>query len=80
MRFQFGLEIDPTVKGSLVKRFMAGAFRLASPRSDNFPRWNLKDLLAYLGSEVFEPPERSSFANCKLKAIILMMLATGRRF
>ena len=80
LRFQFGLEIDPTIKGSLIKRFLAGAFRLAVPRSDNFPKWNLKDLLNYLSSEVFEPPDRSSLDDCKLKAIILMMLATGRRF
>ena len=59
---------------------MAGAFRLASIRSDKFPKWDLKDLLAYFGSDVFEPSEHSSFDNCKLKAIILMILATGRRF
>ena len=34
LKFQFGLEIDPTVKGSLIKRFITGAFRLASARLD----------------------------------------------
>ena len=41
--------------------------------------WNLKDLLDYLESSVFEPMEEKSLENCRDKALILMMLATGRR-
>ena len=80
LKFQFGLEIDPTVKGSLIKRFITGALKLASARVDVFPKWDLRNLLTLLCSNRFEPSEERSFRRCKYKAIILMMLTTGRRF
>ena len=50
-----------------------------SSKVDVFPRWKLKDLLDYLESRVFEPLEEKSLEICRSKALILMMLATGRR-
>ena len=41
--------------------------------------WNLKDLLDYLESSVFEPMEEKSLETCRDKALIPLLLATGRR-
>ena len=39
----------------------------------------LEGSIRFLESDVFEPMEEKSFERCRVKAIILMMLATGRR-
>ena len=54
LKFQFGLEIDPTAKGSLIKRFITAALRLPSVRANLFPRWDVCHL-TLLSSSKFEP-------------------------
>ena len=77
--FQYGVAIDPTSCWSISKRYLTSAIKLPSDRSDMFPKWDVRDLLAYLSSRVFEPMVDKSRENCRVTAIILMMLATGRR-
>ena len=60
-------------------RYLTSAIKMPSDRSDMFSKWDVRDLLAYLSSPVFEPMEDMSWETCRVKAIILMMLATGRR-
>ena len=59
--------------------FISALVSWPSSKVDGFPKWKLKDLLDYLESRVFEPLEEKSFEICRSKALILMMLATGRR-
>ena len=57
--------------------FFSALVNLPSKKVDVFPEWNLKDLLDYLESEAFEPMSSKSIEKCRVKAIILMMMATG---
>ena len=76
---KYGLKLDTTCKYSPVKMFLSALVSLPSSKADVFPSWNLKDLLDYLESSEFEPLEAKSLETCRVKAVILMMLATGRR-
>ena len=72
-------ELSTTSPYSPTKMFLSSLVNLPCKKIDVFPEWNLKDLLDFLESDVFEPMEEKSFERCRVKAIILMMLATGRR-
>ena len=73
------IEISTTYPYSLTKMFFSALVNLPTKKIDVFPEWDLKDLLDYLESPVFEPMSSKSLELCRVKAIILMMLATGRR-
>ena len=73
------IEISTTSPYSLTKMFFSALVNLPTKKIDVFPEWDLKDLLDYLESPVFEPMSSKSLELCRVKAIILMMLATGRR-
>ena len=75
----FNITVDPTARGSIFKKYLTGIAKLPDHRTDLFPTWKLQDLLNYLGSDRFEPLESKPWEICHEKAIILMMLATGRR-
>ena len=76
---KYGLELNTTSIYSPTKMFISALVSWPSSKIDVFPKWKLKDLLDYLESRVFEPLEEKSFEICRSKALILMMLATGRR-
>ena len=76
---EFGLKIDTTAKYSLTKKYLTAILHQKSSKPDLFPEWDLQHLLNYLKSEVFEPLEDKSLDVCLAKAVILLMLATGRR-
>ena len=76
---KYDLKLDTTSPHSVTKMYISGLVNCPSPAIDTFPKWKLKDLLDYLESEVFEPLEEKSWEICRSKALILMMLATGRR-
>ena len=76
--FQFGLAISTTDRLSLSKRFITSSIKMPSSKSDMFPEWDLRKLLT-LSSEAFEPMHEKSLQTCRVEAIVLMMLATGRR-
>ena len=76
---KYGLELDTTSIYSVTKMYISALVSCPSPEVDVFPKWKLKDLLDYLESRVFEPLEEKSLEICRSKALILMMLATGRR-
>ena len=77
---KYDLKLDTTSPHSVTKMFISGLVNSPSPAVDNFPKWNLKVLLDYLESDVFEPLVEKSWEISRSKALILMMLATGRRF
>ena len=75
----FNITVDLTAKGSIFKKYLTGIAKLPDNRVDLFPTWNLQDLLDYLQSDRFEPLESKPWKICREKALILLMLATGRR-
>ena len=77
---KYDLKLDTTSPLSVTKMFISGLVNSPRPAVDNFPKWNLKVLLDYLESDVFEPLVEKSWEISRSKALILMMLATGRRF
>ena len=77
--FKYGIVLDPTARGSLSKRYLTSASKIPSVRKDLFPNWDLRLLLRYLQSDIYEPMCDKSLPRCREKAIILLMLATGRR-
>ena len=64
---------------SPIKMYLSALVSIPSSKADKFPSWKLEDLLTYLESSRFEPLEENSLETCRVKALILMMLATGRR-
>ena len=64
---------------SPIKMYLSALVSIPSSNADKFPSWRLEDLLTYLESSRFEPLEEKSLETCRVKALILMMLATGRR-
>ena len=75
----FHITVDPAARGSIFKKYLTGIAKLPDHRTDLFPKWKLQDLLRYLESDRFEPLDSKPWQICREKAIILMMLATGRR-
>ena len=75
----FNISIDVTTKGSIFKKYLTGIAKLPDNRTDLFPTWKLQDLLDYLCSDRFEPLNTKPWKICREKAVILLMLATGRR-
>ena len=75
---KYCLELDTTSKYFPTRKFLSSLLSLPSSKIDIFPKWNLKYLLDYVESSVFEPMEEKSLETCRNKAWILMMLATGR--
>ena len=66
--------------GPLTTSFMTGLYREKPPiRGVPLPSWDLTDLLLYLKSRVFEPLEDAPLDTVLRKALVLILLATGRR-
>ena len=76
---KYDLKLDTTSMYSPTKHYLSSLLNLAGSKVDIFPEWNLKDLLDLLESSAFEPMEEKALETCRNKALILMMLATGRR-
>ena len=60
--------------------FLKGLFNLATPlKAKEMPRWDLNTLLSFLQSPTFEPLSSASFLRLTQKALVLILLASGRR-
>ena len=59
--------------------FMSGLYASNPPRSAPMPVWKLSDLLEFLRTDRFEPLAEVAWTRCIQKALILILLATGRR-
>ena len=79
MWVEYGVALDPTARSSISKKFFTAVSKIQSSREDLFPKWDLRLLLRYLQSDVYEPLSDKPLHRCREKAVILLMLATGRR-
>ena len=67
-------------RGTIQDYFLKGVFNEKPPnKAKEMPKWDLNDLLSYLDSNTFELLRKVSFKRQTQKALILMILATGRR-
>ena len=60
--------------------FMRGIFNYNPPiKAKGMPTWSINSVLRFLRSPVFEPLESASFVRLTQKALLLILLASGRR-
>ena len=81
LRAAFNLKVSAKDPCSLIRIFLSGALRSdKGNQRDMFPTWHCKDLIDYLKLNLFEPLETNvNFERVRAKAVVLLMLATGRR-
>ena len=75
--FKLGIDIDTP----LVYQYMRGLWSFLVPpvKPDRMPRWDINQLLIWLASSEFYPPESCNFYRLTQKVFLLILLASGRR-
>ena len=76
MLFKLGIDIDTP----MVYHYMRGlgAFLVPPVSPDRKPKWDINQLLIWLASSEFYPPDKCSL-QAYTETILLILLASGRR-
>ena len=74
--FKLGLNLD----SPMLDLFMRGLFYEVPPsQDDRMPEWDVNQVLSWLTSKEFCPPEKASFFRIEQKAFFLMLIGSARR-
>ena len=74
--FKLGLNLDAPI----LNLYMKGLFNEIPPSvEDRMPEWDVNQVLRWLLSKEFCPPEEASFIRVEQKTFFLIMIGAGRR-
>ena len=74
--FKLGLNLDAPI----LNLYMKGLFNEIPPSvDDRMPEWDVNQVLRWLLSKEFCPPEEASFLRLEQKTFFLTMIGAGRR-
>ena len=80
LRYPILIALNLDINSLTTDLFMRGIFNYNPPiKAKGMPTWSINSVLRFLRSPVFEPLESASFIRLTQKALLLILLASGRR-